>query len=125
MRYISRLSLKFKFAVLVMVFVTTFLLYGVYSIYQNNSILTVTNTIYNHPLEVSNASRKAGLNIIKMHLLHGGTHIYQMTMSPPSPFVKCSVIATAIFFREGPTFIFVSRRSKTKFQKKKFTFYFE
>lgn len=67
MNFFNNISLRAKFIVLVMAFIITFLIYGAYSLYQNNAMLEVTNTIYNHPLEVSNASRKAGLNIIKMH----------------------------------------------------------
>lgn len=46
----------------------TFFIYGLYSIYEVKHVSSITRTIYNHPLVVSNAALQAKASVTKMHL---------------------------------------------------------
>ncbi len=49
------------------VLVSTFLAFGISSLYDVNTISSLTRTIYDHPLVVSNAALQANVSITKMH----------------------------------------------------------
>lgn len=57
----QRLSLGFLFVI------ALFVIWGGFSLREIHTITDLSNTLYRHPLAVSNASLKAGLSITKMH----------------------------------------------------------
>jgi hypothetical protein len=57
----SRLIISFSFLIL------TFLVFGLYSLYEIRTISGLTKTIYNHPLVVSNSALQSNVAITKMH----------------------------------------------------------
>ena len=59
----TRLSLIFAFCLLISIF----LLYGLFSLLDHRVLFNLTQTIYNHPLVVSNAALRSNVCIGKMH----------------------------------------------------------
>ena len=59
---ISR-QLIFRFGLLIIVF----LIFGLFSLYETRTISSLTRTIYDHPLVVSNAALQSNVSIAKMH----------------------------------------------------------
>ena len=58
-----RRSLIFTFCLLIFIFI----LYGLLSLFDHNTIFRLTKTIYDHPLVVSNAALQSDASIAKMH----------------------------------------------------------
>ncbi len=67
MNLLNKISIKSRF-ILTFAFLLALLLgFGLFSIYQMNQLGSLTATLYQHPLRVSNRSLRASMGVVKMH----------------------------------------------------------
>jgi len=65
--FMSKLSLKRKLIAIFGFLIILFTMFCAYSIYSANRFAIITNTIYEHPLNVSNAALEAANGILRIH----------------------------------------------------------
>lgn len=63
----KRASIRKKLLLSYCLLITIFILYGLFSIFDQRTLFSLTKTLYNHPLVVSNAALQANVSITKMH----------------------------------------------------------
>ena len=67
MSVLQKLSIRSKVIIGFSILLAAFILFTFFSIYSLNSMGDLTTKLYNHPLNVSNASLRASMGVIKMH----------------------------------------------------------
>ena len=60
-------SIRTKLILSYCLLIVIFILYGLLSIFDQRTLFSLTQTLYNHPLVVSNAALQANVSITKMH----------------------------------------------------------
>ena len=67
MGFLNRLTIKSRliFAYLILLF--SFIVFAIFSISEIKTVGGLTRSLYEHPLQVSNAALKASMGVIKMH----------------------------------------------------------
>ena len=62
-----QVSIRKKLILSYCLLIAILILYGLLSIFDHRSLFSITQTLYNHPLVVSNAALQANVSVTKMH----------------------------------------------------------
>ncbi|MES0489337.1 MAG: response regulator [Leptospirales bacterium] len=67
MSVLNKLNIRSKIIAGFAILLGSFIVFTIFGIYELNSMGEITTKLYNHPLNVSNASLRASMGVIKMH----------------------------------------------------------
>ncbi len=67
MNLLQRISIKARLVWVFIVIIIIFAGFGVFTMFEMNQLGELTNTLYEHPLQVTNAALRASLGVVKMH----------------------------------------------------------
>ena len=67
MKWLDQVSIKSRLTITIALFLSFFIIFGLFSLDQISRLGALTTTLYEHPLRVSNAALRASLGVVKMH----------------------------------------------------------